>query len=53
MHLDLRIPFGISEHPAELLLNPILVTNSESMSVFHVCRANGKVILASGEGNKK
>lgn len=38
MHLDLRISFGISEHTAELLLNPVLVTNSEptGMSVFHV-----------------
>lgn len=51
MYLDLRIPFGISEHSAELLLNPVLVT--KSMSVFHVCRAYGRVILSSGEGNKK
>lgn len=41
--LGSKIPFWISEQNEELLLNSVLVTNSESTgkSVFYVCRAYG------------
>lgn len=54
-HLNLRNPFGVSEHTSEPLLNSVLLTNAESrgMSLFYVRRAHGSVIFVSMEGNKR